>query len=230
MGRGNYVSSYSVDMVFVIDATGSMGSVIKMVKKNALNLYDDLMRAMDAKHKSISEVRVRVVAFRDYLADKRKAMLTTDFFTLPAQNADFEACVNSIVAEGGGDEPEDGLEALAYAIRSKWNDSATKKRQVIVVWTDASTHDLGFGSKSEFYPSNMARNFTELSEWWGDAQFGSEFIDQNAKRLLLFAPDENYWNTISDNWDNVIHYPSEAGNGLGEVDYKTIIDTITNSI
>lgn len=47
---------------------------------------------------------------------------------------------------------------------------------------------------------------------------------------LMFAPDAEYWNTISDNWDNTIHFPSEAGNGLSEIDYHQIIDAISNTI
>jgi len=238
MQRSNY-SSYNVDMVFCIDATGSMNELINMVKKNALNLYEDLMEKMGEKGKCADEVRVKVVVYRDYIADNEKAMLVTDFFTLPDDNLEFEKCVNSIRATGGGDEPEDGLEALAYAIRSKWNNSTSKKRQVIVLWTDASTHELGFGKSSKYYASNMAKDFMELSEWWGDSQLPSEYIDQEAKRLILFAPDtvevkgeeiETAWNAISNNWDNVIHFPSSAGQGLEDIDYMTIIDTICNSI
>lgn len=225
----NYKVSYSVDLVFVIDATGSMGKMINLVKENALNFYQDLTDVMSAKGKEISQLRIRVVAFRDYLADGDQAMMLTDFFALPEQSEDFKECVESIEADGGGDEPEDGLEALAYAIRSPWNTEGQKKRQVIVVWTDASTHELGFGKGSSYYPNNMAENLAELSEWWGDRQ-NPGYMDQNAKRLLLFAPDEQAWTSISDNWDNVLHFPSEAGNGLEDMDYKQILNTISNTI
>lgn len=225
----NYKITYNVDMVFCIDATGSMGGVIDMVKNNALHFYTDVMTAMARKGKTIDKMRVRIVAFRDYLADKDDAMLVTDFFKLPEQSSDFEKCVKSIEAFGGGDDPEDGLEALGYAIKSHWDDEGMKKRQVIVVWTDAATHELGFGSDAENYPAGMAKNFSELTSWWGDRQ-NKGFINQNAKRLLLFAPNAPYWSTISDTWDNVIHFPSIAGKGLGEFDYAQIIDSISNTI
>ncbi len=225
----NYKLTYNVDMVFCIDATGSMGGVIDMVKNNAIHLYSDVMNAMAAKGKTIDNLRVRIVAFRDYIADGNDAMLVTDFFSLPAQSADFENCVKSIDAFGGGDDPEDGLEALGYAIKSKWNPEGTKRRQVIVVWTDATTHELGFGRSAANYPGKMAATFDELTRWWGDVQ-NNGFIDQRAKRLLLFAPEGPYWSTISDTWDNVIHFPSEAGRGLDEFNYKQIIDCIGNSI
>lgn len=226
---GNYKITYNVDMVFCIDATGSMGGVIDMVKNNALRFYYDVCDAMAKKSKTIDKMRIRVVAYRDYKADGDDAMLVTDFFSMPEQINDFEKCVRSIEAFGGGDDPEDGLEALGYAIKSDWNKEGMKKRQVIVVWTDAETHELGYGRGCENYPQRMAANFNELTSWWGDAQ-NSGYIDQKAKRLLLFAPNGPYWNSISDSWDNVIHFPSAAGKGLGEFDYTQIIDSISNTI
>lgn len=225
----NYQITYNVDMVFCIDCTGSMGNIIEIVKKNALNFYQDVTDVMEKKHKHISQLRVRVVAFRDYVADKDKAMMVTDFFKLPQEAEEFEKCVRSLKAEGGGDDPEDGLEALAYAIKSKWDTEGMKKRQVIVVWTDASTHPLGYGKDSGFYPNGMAKDIKELSSWWGGPQ-QTGFVDNNAKRLLLFAPDAADWNVISQNWDNVLHFPSEAGKGLANLEYEEIINTISNSI
>lgn len=154
----NYKITYNVDMVFCIDSTGSMDNIINIVKNNAIRFYQDLMTTMEMKHKVINQLRVKIISFRDYIADGDKAMLNTDFFLLPAQSEEFAEVVNSIDADGGGDNPEDGLEALAYAIRSKWTTEGMKKRQVIVVWTDDATHDLGFGRTASNYPSKMARS------------------------------------------------------------------------
>ncbi len=221
--------TYFADIVFCIDATGSMGKVIGLVKRNALSFQQDLANAMKAKGKTIQQLRIRIIAFRDYIADGENAMMATDFFLLPDEVETFSTCVNGIDASGGGDIPEDGLEALAFAIRSKWTKEAAKKRHVIVVWTDAGVHELGYGSKMGNYPDSMAKNFEELTNWWGDEQL-SGYMDPSAKRLLLFAPYTSYWKTISDNWDNVMHYPSVAGEGLKEIEYKQIIDAISNSI
>lgn len=228
--QGGQGMDYTVDMVFCIDATGSMedfsGSqvkIINLVKQNALNFYTDLNKAMAAKRKSVRQLRVRIVAFRDYLADGEQAMLVTDFFMLPQQADQFEACVNSITAKGGGDAPEDGLEALAYAIKSKWTNETAKKRHVIVVWTDASTHELGYGKSSPYYPKGMPQDMSELNDWWDD-------MNENSKRLIMFAPDQPYWDYISQNWDNVVHYPSAAGNGLAEKSYGEILNAIANSV
>lgn len=224
--------SYDVDLVFCIDATESMVPLIDMVKRNALNFYGDLVRVMNKQAqtmpKRLDSVRIRVIAFRDYLADGAEAMQTTDFFSMPDQAADFKECVDGIRAKGGGDEPEDGLEALAYAIRSSWMKPAPgrKRRQIIVVWTDAPTHPMGFGAGSPYYPNDMAKGLTQLTEWWESERY----VGLSSKRLLLFAPDAEAWNTLSSNWDNIAHYPSRAGEGLREVEYEEMLNMIRNSI
>lgn len=65
-------------MVFCIDATGSMGGVIDMVKRNAVSFYGDVVDAMQKKGKTIDKLRLRMVVFRDYVADGENAMLETD--------------------------------------------------------------------------------------------------------------------------------------------------------
>lgn len=226
----NYRMEYNVDIVMCIDATYSMVGLLDTVKQHALTFYGDLKAAMEKKGKVMaSEMRVRVIAYRDYLADGDKAMLTTDFFSLPRDSAMFERVIKSIEPFGGGDDPEDGLEALAYAIKSPWSKGGTKRRHVVIVWTDASTHPLGFGAEAPNYPKKMARSFEELSNWWGDAAQPG-LMENNAKRLVIYAPEEEYWTTITNNWDNVVLYPSEAGNGLQELDYKQILAAIVNSI
>lgn len=229
MENNQFRITYNVDMVFCIDVTGSMTPVINLVKNNALNFYSDVMKAMQMKGKIINRMRIRIIAFRDYVADGEDAMLVTNFFNLPEQREEFSKSVNSLVAKGGGDEPEDGLEALAYAIKSPWDLEGMKKRHVIVVWTDASTHELGFGKTVSNYPKHMAPDFSSLTEWWGNEQMEGQ-MNQSAKRLILYAPDVPYWKQISDSWNQVIHFPSKAGEGVGEYDYSTIVNSIINSI
>lgn len=226
----NYALKYNVDIVFCVDATGSMRPVIDQVKRDILNFHGDLTSAMEAKGKHIDGLRVRVVAFRDYLADGADAMLVTDFFDLPSQASDLSRCINSITPKGGGDEPEDSLEALAYAIKSDWlKTDSLMKRQVVVLWTDASPHDLGHAMPSPYYPSGMPGSLAELSGWWGSDN-APGVMDDRAKRLLLFAPEHPTWDTISKSWNNTIYFPSIAGEGLKEYEYKQIIDVISNSI
>ena len=214
MGK-NIKANYGVDLVFCIDATNSMDHIIDTVKDNALNFYQDFMGVMEAKHKRVSGLRIRVVAFQ--------------------KAEDFQACIRSIVPDGGGDDPEDGLEALGYAMKSDWIKSAEKRRHVIVVWTDDDAHNLGFGKQVANYPKGMAKDFNELTEWWG-CKSSHGIMDEDAKRLIMFAPgrtdntEYTNWARISDNWNKVIQYESDAGSGLSKVEYSQILNAISQSI
>ncbi|MCS6794434.1 MAG: vWA domain-containing protein [Raineya sp.] len=220
--------SYHVDIVLCIDATGSMSPIIDQVKANALKFYDDLTTLMRQKSKHIDKLRVKVIAFRDYYVDGDMAMQISPFFTLPAEKSEFQDFVNRIQADGGGDEPENGLEALALAIQSDWSREGDKRRQIIVLWTDASTHplELKADSKPQNYPTAyMPKNFDELTDLWD-----SQAMNRAAKRLILYSPDAYAWTDIANHWENTIQYPSKAGEGLSEIDYQTILDAIANSV
>lgn len=221
---------YNVDIVMCIDCTGSMDGLLETVKVNALKFFPDLKKICDEKGKEIANVRCRVIGFRDFYADRENAILDSGFLAIPLQETDFKNFVNGLEATGGGDEPENGLEALALAINSDWTTEGDKRRHIIVVWTDASTHPLGLDRcKNEFYPQDMPENFDELTDWWEDEQ-GKGKMRKSAKRLLLFAPDASAWTEMGNSWNNTIHHTAKAGEGLNEIDYETILNTVVNSI
>lgn len=219
--------SYAVEIVFCIDQTGSMGPILEQVKTKALSFSDDLRVALDSKGKRIDALRVRVVAFRDFFFDPA-AIVESEFFTLPEENEQYRAFVTGLSPQGGGDEPESGFEALALAIRSPWAKGASRNRQLVVVYTDASAHalDEAAGLARGDYPQGMPRNLDELTDLWE----GGDHVDPLAKRLLIFAPDAAGWTDIGTSWSNAIHLVSEAGMGMAEQDYATILDSIANSV
>ena len=218
---------YTVDIVLCIDATGSMSSIINSVKAGALRFYDDLTAKMQSKDKVIDVMRVRVIAFRDYYDDASGAMIESPFFTLPHEQDAFKQFVSKIEADGGGDEPENGLEAVSLAIKSDWSKIGDKRRQVIVVWTDASAHPLEKGDKPRHYPTDMPSNFDELTDIY-EANQG--YMNKNAKRIVLFAPEAYPWTDMGTNWNQAILYPSKAGDGLNDIDYGSILDLIAHSV
>ena len=77
--------SYAVDIVFCIDVTGSMTPILDAVKANALGFYDDVQTNLTAKGKNVAQLRVRVVAFRDFVADGDAALEESPFYTLPGE-------------------------------------------------------------------------------------------------------------------------------------------------
>ena len=219
--------SYAVDIVFCIDVTGSMTPILDAVKANALRFYDDVQHNLTAKGKNVDELRVRVIAFRDFVADGEAALQESPFFRLPAEQAGFSDFVNGLLAQGGGDAPESGLEAVALAVNSPWTNRGDRRRQVVVVWTDQPAHPLDPTTVPAELRARVPADFSALTDLWEDAQGP---LGSSSKRLILFAPDGPGWSDISGVWENVVHHPSQAGGGLSEVDYGTIVDSIGNSV
>lgn len=222
---------YAVDIVLCVDATGSMMPVLDSVKASALQFHDRLHNVMAKKDKSISQLRLKVIVFRDFGDDPADAIEQTGFLHLPSEAKDFENFIRGIDATGGGDIPESGLEALALAINSPWESGLDRRRHVVVMFTDAPAHALGtVGVSAQTYPSNIPRSLDELFEQWGYARSQTAVMEQSAKRLVLFAPEDTPWNDIAEEWDLTLHFPSKAGQGLEEFEMDEIIETIANSL
>lgn len=195
-------------------------SNLDKAKQHAKSIYTDISNAYRAKnHREVTQLRVRVILFRDYIADGENAMMATDFYILPQQTHEYEKCINSIRAEGGGDTAEDCLEALAYAIKSKWTTHGDRKRQFIILWTDTPAHTLGFNSRSRYYPKGMPSDLGELSDWW-------EAMSPVSKRLALFTPENESWDYITDNWDNTICVPSSVSDSQFDEAYEKVISAL----
>lgn len=228
--RGNL--AYAVDIVLCVDVTASMGPVLEEVKKSALGFHSRLSTVMAQKSKSISQLRLRVIAFRDFADNPGDAVESTDFLTFPGQERDYEDFVHGLEPVGGGDIPESGLEALALAIHSPWETGLDRRRHVIVLFTDASAHPLGELDAASVpgYPSEVPRSLDDLFEEWGYSRSQAALMDNSAKRLVLFAPDEEPWADIAEEWNLTMHFPSRAGDGLEEFEMDEIINTIANSL
>jgi hypothetical protein len=218
---------YAVDLVLCIDGTGSMEPVIEEVKSSTLNFFEQLGEKLSQQRKRVDQFRTKVIVFRDYWADsKEMAMISSDFFTLPNESDKFNKFVSDIYADGGGDAPENGLEALALAIQSPWEEiqDFARKRHIIVLFTDTSTHDLTKVPKPKHYPTDIPQTFELLTNAW-HAQ-----LSDNSKRLLLFAPEMEPWTLIQQVWNNVIFFPSQAGQGLEEFEMDEILNAIVKSV
>jgi hypothetical protein len=221
---------YAVDIVFCIDVTGSMYPVLDQVKEGALTFHKRLEESMAAKDKAISNLRLRVVAYRDFRDNASDALQQSPFYAVPEQVGEFEAFVRRLSAGGGGDEPESGLEALAVALGSDWERGLDRRRHIVALFTDASAHPLGVGNSASTYPQAAPATIDDLMEMWGYSGSQSAPMENAAKRLLLFAPDTTPWNVIAADWNNTIYMPSRAGEGLNEYEFTEIIDAIGNSI
>ena len=109
------------DIIFVLDVTGSMSDEIDGVKNNIVEFTDSLsLRGID--------FRLGMVTFLDIIENVYE-------FTSDVQQ--FQQYVNQQYAHGGGDTPENSLEALYTASQFQFRPAASR----IIIWiTDANYH------------------------------------------------------------------------------------------
>ena len=218
----------NIDVVFCIDGTGSMAPCIESVKSNARRFHLEFVSAMTDLGSEIDSMRIKVIVFRDYHDDGDQAMVESPFFELPTDTADFEKFLANITAHGGGDNPENGLEALYYAMRSDFT-TAANDRQVIVLFTDADALELKQRASEPNYPADMVDEAGLLSMWACMAQDSSFKLRERSKRLVMFAPDGTKYKELKSKLNRSVFEPVNMADGLGDIDFKEIIKIIAAS-
>ena len=218
----------NIDVVFCIDGTGSMAPCIESVKSNARRFHLEFVSAMTDLGSEIDSMRVKVIVFRDYHDDGEQAMVQSPFFELPTDTAVFEKFLADISANGGGDGPENGLEAMYYAMKSDFTTGA-KDRQVIVLFTDAEALDLKQRASEAGYPADMVDEAGLIEMWACMAQDSSFKLRERNKRLVMFAPDGTKYKALKSKLNRSVFEPVNMADGLGDIDFKEIIKIIAAS-
>ncbi|HEX8557147.1 MAG TPA: vWA domain-containing protein [Pyrinomonadaceae bacterium] len=122
----------TLEMVFVLDTTGSMGGLIEGAKQRIWGIVNEVMQTP-----ARPAVRVGLVAYRD----EGDAYVTQ---VLPLTN-DLDKVYTTLMeyrAEGGGDGPENVRRALADGVRrAGWSKSSAGTAQIVFLVGDAPPHD-----------------------------------------------------------------------------------------
>lgn len=206
----------TVDVVMCIDVTGSMSDIINTVKSNAMTFYDSFNDKCVKYGIQLAGLNSKVIAFQDINVDGDRWWSESRYYSLPAEREHFDSFVSALYADGGGDTPESGLEALDGAFKAL--EDATDDgyhRQVVILWTDAP-YLTGEGY--------TALRVDDLQQKWNTLSTG--------RRLILFAPEGDYdsnggdWNVFN-SWKNVIH-ATDISASFSDFDYilESIIDEL----
>lgn len=230
---------YPIDVVFVVDATESMGGLLDSVKYNILRLNDDIQERLTKSNRVLDSLQVRLIVYRDLIEDVDTAFELTNFFRLPEQREQFDRAVRDIEAFGGGDAPESGLEALFLAMRSPWRNEPKdlKRRHIIMLFTDQDVHALGAQIPNKFAQPPHPKSLVDIKRLWASRSLGG-LMNGKAKRMVLFAPEstkshrgeENtQWTDISQQWEGVWLSPVD-NEGLREMDWQEVVDKLVATI
>ena len=122
----------AMEMVFVLDTTGSMGGLLTGAKERIWGIVNEVMQTS-----KLSSVKVGLVAYRDrgdrYIT--QVLPLTEDLDKVYSTLMDYEA-------QGGGDEKEDVRQGLLDGVaRAGWSQSSSNNAQILFLVGDAPPHD-----------------------------------------------------------------------------------------
>ncbi len=119
-----------LDVLFLVDATGSMGDEIERLKANMVGVAEKI-----AESEADPDVRFGLTSYRDTTDDY--VARTVDF---TADVGAFVESLRGLVADGGGDTPEALNEAFAQAISEpRWRTDDDVVRLVFLI-ADAPPH------------------------------------------------------------------------------------------
>src|ERR1700730_4808682 len=130
--RNHTTGNSTLELVFVLDTTGSMGGVLEGAKQRIWGIVNEVMQS--ASHPS---VRVGLVAYRD-----RGDEYVTKVLPLTADLDQVYSTLMSYRAEGGGDTPENMRRALADGVhKTGWSQRTRGIAQIIFLVGDAPPHE-----------------------------------------------------------------------------------------
>ncbi len=169
-----------VDIVFVLDVTESMQPYIDAVKQNVIAFAQDLAA-------NNRDYRLGLVTFEDYVVSKYPDCNCAYQQKMTSNVSEFTGWVGSLHAGGGGDIPEDQLDALAYAASFPFRPEA---QGVIILVTDAPPHHAGDGSAhtqhdQAFWDHHPDRN-ADVTDLTGDKV--ADLLKKNGLTLYAVVP------------------------------------------
>src|SRR5262245_16323135 len=121
----------TLEMVFALDTTGSMGGLIEGAKQRIWGIVNEVMQS-----ESRPNVRIGLVAYRD-----RGDRYVTEVFPMTDNLDAVYTTLMDYRAEGGGDGPENVRRALADAVnKAGWSQQSDRIAQVVFLVGDAPPH------------------------------------------------------------------------------------------
>ena len=122
----------TMEMVFVLDTTGSMGGLLTGAKQRIWGIVNEVMQTS-----SVSSVKVGLVAYRD-----RGDQYITQVLPLTEDLDKVYTTLMDYRPAGGGDEAENVRRALAEGVgKAGWSQPSSNRVQILFLVGDAPPHN-----------------------------------------------------------------------------------------
>lgn len=148
-----------LDLAFIMDTTGSMGSYIKTAKDNIRQIVDDITTSSGVN------IKLALIEYRDHVP--QESTFVTRFNDFTSSVSTMKSWLTKANAKGGGDGPEAVAEAMFDTTKLSWRPDSTK---IAVMISDAPPHglvpseDRSFpqGSPNGHDPITLAQDFAQM--------------------------------------------------------------------
>ncbi|SPO22595.1 uncharacterized protein UTRI_01273 [Ustilago trichophora] len=151
----------TMDLVFIMDATGSMGSYINSATKNIETICENIIHSEQLS--GPGALRIGLIAYRDHPPQDHTYVVKNFGFHTEVEKV--KENLKSLYASGGGDGPEAVTAAMKAALDLDWRPHATK---LAVLIADAPPHGIGEygdgfhdGSPDGEDPLRLARQYAK---------------------------------------------------------------------
>jgi Mg-chelatase subunit ChlD len=202
------VSDKTLEMVFVLDTTGSMGGLIDGAKQRIWGIVNEVMQKQ-----SRPNVRVGLVAYRDkgdtYVT--QVLPLTDDLDKVYSTLMDYRA-------DGGGDTPENVRRALAEGVsKAGWSNSKKNVARILFLVGDAPPQNYQdepdvLTTTAEAVKKDMIINTIQCGEAGDTRQIWQQIALRGEGKYFAIAQDGGV-QAISTPFDSRL---AELGNKIGQ--------------
>ncbi|CAH7688973.1 hypothetical protein PPACK8108_LOCUS24022 [Phakopsora pachyrhizi] len=150
-----------LDLCFILDTTGSMGSYITAATQNIELICSEIINS--ERLASPECLRIGLIAYRDH--PPQEMSYVTIKFEFTSNPKEVQGHLKSLWASGGGDGPEAVAAAMHEALKLDWRPQASR---MAVLITDAPPHGIGEygdgfskGDPSGHDPLKLARQMAQ---------------------------------------------------------------------
>ena len=119
----------SIDIMFIMDLTGSMGGFLSEAKRNIKKITEEI-----SDHNPGSKIRISFIGYRDF--DTKEEIRKYEIIDFTENIEDIISTIKKYECYGGGDQPEDIAGALNQALKMDWRSSA----KYVILVCDAPCH------------------------------------------------------------------------------------------
>ena len=191
-------SKTSLDLLYIMDTTGSMEQYVKTTKEKLIKIIDNIIKECNG-----IEINLGFIGYKDVFEHEKDNYLDVNF----TQNYDeVKNKISNIKVGGGDDTAEDVVWAFEKAINKTWTSNA----KIAILVTDAPCHGI------KYHKEDLIDNYPGGDPKGKDIE---ELVDKMAKMniSLICIELQNYTKKMYDIFNDIYKKNKKYKNCIFEI-------------